>query len=120
MDGMIPDRVSIDPESPHFWPHYRKLGVTFNGRPRSGDVHEFCVSEGWAMVRIRTRLGYETENGKFKLQRIEGMVMPYWTGGMVPDVDRESAAEAKRARRAAKRLRDARVSVEGETSHDHS
>ncbi len=47
----LPDRLSIDPKSPHFieavFEH--EVGIHFNGKVRS-DVSEYCVSEGWVMV----------------------------------------------------------------------
>lgn len=33
---MIPDRVSIDASSPHYWPTYYLLGVKIDGRERLG------------------------------------------------------------------------------------
>ena len=76
---MIPDRVSIDKDSPHFWPTYYLLGVRIDRRERLGDVHEFCVSEGWAMVRSRGIDGkpYDDGSGKFAMERIEGEIEPY-------------------------------------------
>ena len=108
MDRVIPDRVSIDPKSPHFWPDYRKLGVRVNGEVRRGDVHEFCVSEGWAMVRKRTRWGYVVKGDTYELEKIEGRIEPYFVfeHNPVTSADRLKAAEEKRARKAAKRLRD--------------
>ena len=47
----LPDRLSVDPRSPH---HVRAvfdhdIGIRFNGKERS-DVEEYCVSEGWVKV----------------------------------------------------------------------
>jgi hypothetical protein len=107
MDGSrLPDRVNIDPASPHFWPDYRLLGVKINGQKRNGDVHEFCVSEGWAMVRTRNRWGYVTLGDKFVLEKIEGVIEPYVVAPIPRnDPDAFQRAEEKRARKAAKRLR---------------
>jgi len=106
MERVIPDRVSIDPKSPHFWPDYRKLGVRINGEVRRGDVHEFCVSEGWAKVRQRTKWGYVVNGDTYALEKIEGRIEPYFAFERDPAPDRQKAAEEKRARKAAKRLRD--------------
>ncbi len=47
----LPDRLSIDPRSPHHvaavFAH--DVGIRFNGRARE-DVEEYCVSEGWVRV----------------------------------------------------------------------
>lgn len=47
----LPDRLSIDPRSPHFAQHLLERGITilFNGRERT-DVEEYCLSEGWIKV----------------------------------------------------------------------
>ena len=47
----LPDRLSIDPRSPH---HDRavfehEVGIRLDGRERS-DVTEYCISEGWVKV----------------------------------------------------------------------
>ena len=47
----LPDRLSVDPRSPHFvqaiFEH--EVGIRFNGKERH-DVEEYCVSEGWVRV----------------------------------------------------------------------
>ena len=47
----LPDRLSIDPRSPHFVADLLERGITilFNGRERT-DVEEYCLSEGWIKV----------------------------------------------------------------------
>ena len=47
----LPDRLSIDPRSPHYKPELfeHDIGITFNGKERF-DVEEYCVSEGWVKV----------------------------------------------------------------------
>jgi hypothetical protein len=47
----LPDRLSIDPRSPH---HVAEVfaypvGVRLNGKERH-DVEEYCISEGWIKV----------------------------------------------------------------------
>ena len=49
----LPDRLSIDPRSPH---HVREvfehdIGINFNDKERF-DVEEYCVSEGWIRVPV--------------------------------------------------------------------
>ncbi|GEM_PF-51325 len=47
----LPDRLSIDPRSPHHVPAMfeHDIGIRFNGKERF-DVEEYCVSEGWVKV----------------------------------------------------------------------
>jgi len=48
----LPDRLSIDPRSPHHvaavFAH--EVGIRFNGTERE-DVEEYCISEGWVRVQ---------------------------------------------------------------------
>jgi Protein of unknown function (DUF3297) len=48
----MPDRLSIDPSSPHFDADLlrRGIGIRFKGRERT-DVEEYCISEGWIRVQ---------------------------------------------------------------------
>ncbi|MCA1326281.1 DUF3297 family protein [Herbaspirillum sp. alder98] len=47
----LPDRLSIDPGSPHFnaavFEH--DIGIKFNDKERT-NVAEYCISEGWIKV----------------------------------------------------------------------
>jgi hypothetical protein len=47
----LPDRLSIDPRSPHHvaavFEH--DVGIRFNDKERD-DVEEYCISEGWIRV----------------------------------------------------------------------
>ena len=47
----LPDRLSIDPRSPHHLAaaFEREVGIRVNGKERF-DVSEYCVSEGWIKV----------------------------------------------------------------------
>ena len=49
--SILPDRLSIDPRSPHYvaaiFEH--DVGIRFNGKERA-DVEEYCISEGWVKV----------------------------------------------------------------------
>jgi len=47
----LPDRLSVDPRSPHYLePVFEHdVGIRFNGKERS-DVEEYCISEGWIKV----------------------------------------------------------------------
>jgi hypothetical protein len=48
-----PDRLSIDPDSPHFDQAVleRGIGIRFKGQERT-DVEEYSVSEGWVRVAL--------------------------------------------------------------------
>lgn len=52
MSQTIPDRLSIDPDSPHFNADVlqRGIGIRFKGNERR-DVEEYCISEGWIRVQ---------------------------------------------------------------------
>jgi hypothetical protein len=47
----LPDRLSVDPRSPHYnaavFEH--AIGIRLNERERH-DVEEYCISEGWVRV----------------------------------------------------------------------
>jgi hypothetical protein len=47
----LPDRLSVDPRSPHHVAAVLEhaIGIRFNGRERS-DVEEYSISEGWIKV----------------------------------------------------------------------
>ena len=72
----LPDRLSLDPRSPHFNQDLleRGVGIRFNGQERT-NVEEYCVSEGWIKVaagRSRDRYG-----NPMKLT-LKGKVEPYF------------------------------------------
>ena len=47
-----PDRLSVNPKSPHFDASSleRGIGIRFKDRVRT-DVEEYCISEGWIRVQ---------------------------------------------------------------------
>nr|WP_234413700.1 DUF3297 family protein [Ideonella sp. A 288] len=47
----MPDRLSVDPRSPHHVAaaFEKDVGIRFNGKDRF-DVSEYCLSEGWIRV----------------------------------------------------------------------
>ncbi len=51
-DNTPPDRIAIDPSSPHFDGDRlrRGIGIRFKGVERK-DVEEYCISEGWIRVQ---------------------------------------------------------------------
>jgi hypothetical protein len=52
MSNTIPDRLSIDPDSPYFDAAVleRGIGIRFKGMERK-DVEEYSISEGWIRVQ---------------------------------------------------------------------
>ena len=58
MSDTPPDRLSVNPKSPHFNAELlqRGIGIRFKGNQRR-DVEEYCMSEGW----IRVQLGKKTD-----------------------------------------------------------
>jgi hypothetical protein len=110
-DDVIPDRVSLERNSPYFWHAYRKIGVKIDGVIRRADVVEFCVSEGWAMVQVKKmglRVPDPATNGRtFLLERVQGVIEPYWitkdqVAAKPVDASALAAAELKRQRKAEK------------------
>jgi hypothetical protein len=47
----LPDRLSVDPRSPHHVAAVfeQNVGIRLNGKERT-DVEEYCISEGWVKV----------------------------------------------------------------------
>ena len=71
----LPDRLSLDPRSPHFNEDVlsRGVGIRFNGQEKT-NVEEYCVSEGWIRVAAgRSRDRY----GNPMTIRLNGKVEPY-------------------------------------------
>lgn len=72
----LPDRLSIDPRSPH---HVAALfehdvGIRFNGQERV-DVEEYCISEGW----IRVPAGKTVDRkGQPLMIKLKGKVEPFY------------------------------------------
>jgi hypothetical protein len=70
MSDTPPDRLAVDPKSPHYDPAVlaRDVGVRFKGAEKN-NVVEYCVSERWV------RLGVKSNGASVKLQ---GDVEPYY------------------------------------------
>jgi hypothetical protein len=72
----LPDRLSIDPRSPHHvaavFSH--DVGIRFNGQERE-DVEEYCISEGW----IRVPAGKTVDRkGQPLMIKLKGKVEPFY------------------------------------------
>jgi Protein of unknown function (DUF3297) len=76
MSASLPDRLSVDPDSPFHDAALlsRGVGVRFNGVEKS-NVEEYCVSEGW----VRLAVGQTTDRrGKPMTVKLRGPVEPYF------------------------------------------
>jgi hypothetical protein len=72
----IPDRLSVDPRSPHYAPAVLEhpIGIRLNGQERH-DVEEYCLSEGWVKVPAgKTR----DRKGQFLMIKLKGTVEAYY------------------------------------------
>ena len=72
----LPDRLSVDPRSPHHVPSVfeHDVGIRFNGKERH-DVEEYCVSEGWIRVPAGKTLD---RHGRPLLIKLKGQVEPFY------------------------------------------
>ncbi|MCS4510792.1 DUF3297 family protein [Xylophilus ampelinus] len=72
----LPDRLSIDPRSPHHvaavFEH--DIGIRLNDKERF-DVEEYCVSEGWIKVPVGKTVD---RRGKPVLITIKGKVEAFY------------------------------------------
>lgn len=72
----LPDRLSINPRSPHYveaiFEH--DIGIKFNGKERD-DVEEYCISEGWIKVAAFKALD---RRGQPLLQKRKGTVEAFY------------------------------------------
>ncbi len=76
MTDTLPDRLSMNPRSPHFDADTLRRGVRirFKGRERT-DVEEYCVSEGW----IRVAAGRSLDRyGQPMTVKLKGEVEPFF------------------------------------------
>jgi predicted house-cleaning NTP pyrophosphatase (Maf/HAM1 superfamily) len=72
----LPDRLSIDPKSPHHVAavFQHPVGIKFNDKERH-DVEEYCISEGWIKVAAGKTLD---RKGKPMLIKLKGKVEAYY------------------------------------------
>jgi hypothetical protein len=79
MADTLPDRLSVDPRSPHYNAEVlqREVGIRFNGTEKT-NVEEYCVSEGW----IRVGAGKSKDRfGNPLTIKLTGKVEPYFKDG---------------------------------------
>jgi hypothetical protein len=80
-----PDRLSLNPRSPHFDADLlqRGVGIRFKGQEKT-NVEEYCVSEGWIRVAAGRSLD---RHGQPMTVKLNGDVEPYFKDaeGEVPE-----------------------------------
>jgi hypothetical protein len=90
-----PDRLSLNPRSPHFDADLlqRGIGIRFKGQEKT-NVEEYCVSEGWIRVPAGRSLDRYGQPMTIKLQ---GEVEPYFqdTEGEAGSNEGEQTAETE-------------------------
>ena len=60
----------------------RGLDVYFNDKKRPGDVHAYCVSDGWVEIRHKNgRQGWVMERGEYRVTRLKGDVRAVYREG---------------------------------------
>lgn len=76
MTDTPPDRLSVNPQSPHYDETVlkRDVGVRFNGAEKN-NVEEYCVSEGWIKVAAGKSLD---RRGNPMTITLKGKVEPYY------------------------------------------
>ena len=84
MSDTPPDRLSVNPNSPHHDADVlaRGVGIKFKGEEKT-NVEEYCVSEGWVRLAVGKAVDRKGNPLTVKLQ---GPVEPYFQA--------EDAAEA--------------------------
>lgn len=85
-----PDRLSLDPRSPHFKEELlsRGVGIKFNGKEKTS-VIEYSISEGW----IRVAAGRSLDRyGRPMTVKLNGTVEPYYESP-APDGEAGVASE---------------------------
>ncbi|GAD58794.1 MULTISPECIES: DUF3297 family protein [Brevundimonas] len=76
MSETPPDRLSVNPASPHHDEAMlaRGVGIRFKGEEKT-NVEEYCVSEGWVRLAVGNRVDRKGNQLTVKLQ---GPVEPYF------------------------------------------
>lgn len=76
MSDTPPDRLSVDPSSPHYDAEVlqRGVGIRFKGEEKT-NVEEYCVSEGWVRLALGNRVD---RKGKALTVKLQGPVEPYF------------------------------------------
>jgi len=83
MNETLPDRLSVNPRSPHYDEALlvRGIGIRFNGNEKT-NVEEYCVSEGWIRVAAGKTLD---RHGNPMTIKLNGTVEPYFKDAPAAD-----------------------------------
>lgn len=75
MTDTLPDRLSADPNSPHYNAEIleKNVGIRFNGVEKT-NVEEYCVSEGWVRVAAGKA---KDRRGQAITIKLKGTVEPF-------------------------------------------
>ena len=75
MTDVLPDRLSVDPDSPFHDADLlaKGIGVRFKGEDKT-NVEEYCVSESWVRLAVGNRVD---RRGKALTIKLQGPVEPY-------------------------------------------
>jgi hypothetical protein len=78
MSDVLPDRLSVDPDSPFHNAELlaRGVGIRFKGEEKT-NVEEYCVSEGWVRLAVGNRVD---RRGKALTVKLQGPVEPFIKG----------------------------------------
>jgi hypothetical protein len=76
MSNVLPDRLSVNPNSPHYNEEIlkRNVGIRLNGVEKT-NVEEYCISEGW--IRIAAGRGVDRRGNPLTM-KINGTVEPFF------------------------------------------
>ena len=76
MSDELPDRLSVNPRSPHYNEETlkREVGIRFNGTEKT-NVEEYCVSEGW--IRVPVGRGVDRRGNPLTM-KLSGAVEPFF------------------------------------------
>jgi hypothetical protein len=95
MNETLPDRLSIDPNSPFFNEALitRGVGIRFNGVEKT-NVEEYCVSEGW--IRISAGGKTRDRHGRPLTMKLKGSVEAFLKDEPAPEAESEPEPEPEK------------------------
>ena len=76
MADTFPDRLSVNPKSPHYNESVlqRDVGIRLDGKEKT-NVEEYCVSEGW--IRVAAGKALDRHGNPLTIM-LKGKVEPYF------------------------------------------
>ena len=79
----LPDRLSVNPKSPHYNEEVlkRDIGIRFDGKEKT-NVEEYCVSEGW--IRVAAGKALDRHGNPLTIM-LKGKVEPYFRDKAEPN-----------------------------------